>query len=138
MLPKTADLMGNLILPDSNIYIDAARADIDPFGTFAPYADDWEFATCGMVLMEVCRGLREPSLLQSFRERFSVMIFIPTTKTIWDRATQLAWSLDRQGRPLPAQDLLIAACALHAGATVLTRDVHFQHIPGLQVIDRLP
>lgn len=129
--------MANLILPDSNVYIDATRAGVDPFGQFAGYLEEWEFATCGMVVLEVCRGLREPSLLQRFRERFGVMIFIPTNNVIWERATHLAWSLDRRGRTLPAQDLIIAACALHAGATVLTADRHFDDIPGLQVLRTL-
>jgi predicted nucleic acid-binding protein len=125
--------MANLILPDSNVYIDALRARVDPFQRFAPYLEDWEFGTCGMVVLEVCRGLVEPAALRRFRERFSVMIYIPTNNAIWERATHLAWALDRQGMTLPAQDLLIAACALHAGATVLTRDEHFQAIPGLRV-----
>lgn len=131
--------MANLILPDSNIYIGSSRAGVDPFLQFAAGIDDreWEFATCGMVLLEVCRGQRDPNLLKRFRERFSTMIFIPTTNQIWERATQLAWALDRQGRTLPAQDILIAAHALQAGATVLTLDAHFQQIPGLRVITRL-
>jgi predicted nucleic acid-binding protein len=131
--------MADLILPDSNIYIGAARAGRDPFREFAEGIDDrdWEFATCGMIVLEVCRGQRDPNLLARYRERFAVMIFIPTTQQIWDRATQLAWSLDRQGRVLPAQDILIAAHALQAGATVLTLDAHFQSIPGLRVINRL-
>jgi predicted nucleic acid-binding protein len=129
--------METLILPDSNIYITAVRAGRDPFQQFVPGLEEREFATCGMVMLEVCRGLREPTLLRRFRERFAVMIFLPTTNVVWERATQLAWSLDRQGVVLPAQDLLIAACALHAGATVLTADAHFQAIPGLSVIDRL-
>ena len=132
--------MANLILPDSNIYIGALRAGRDPFQAFAAGVDDhdWEFATCGMVALEVCRGLRDPHTLNRFRERFSVMIFIPTTNQIWERATQLAWALDRQGRTLPAPDLLIAAHALQFDATVLTLDAHFASIPGLRVIDRLP
>jgi predicted nucleic acid-binding protein len=131
--------MANLILPDSNIYIGALRAGTDPFQSFASGIDehDWEFATCGMISLEVCRGLRDPNTLKRFRERFSTMIFIPTTNQIWERATQLAWALDRQGRTLPAQDILIAAHALQAGATVLTLDAHFQQIPGLRVIARL-
>ena len=131
--------MANLILPDSNIYIGAVRAGIDPFQQFASGIDDrdWEFATCGVIMLEVCRGLREPNLLERYRERFAVMIFIPTTNQIWERATQLAWSLDRQGRVLPAPDLLIAACALQACATVLTLDAHFRAIPGLPVIESL-
>ena len=131
--------MANLILPDSNIYIGALRAGTDPFQSFASGIDehDWEFATCGMISLEVCRGLRDPNTLKRFRERFSTMIFIPTTNQIWECATQLAWALDRQGRTLPAQDILIAAHALQAGATVLTLDAHFQQIPGLRVIARL-
>ncbi len=131
--------MANLILPDSNVYIGAVRAGVDPFQRFAVGIEDrdWEFATCGMVILEVCRGLRDPNLLKRFRERFAVMIFLPTTNQIWERSAQLAWSLDRQGRVLPAQDLLIAACALQAGATVLTSDAHFHTIPGLRVIETL-
>ncbi len=131
--------MADLILPDSNIYIGAVRAGRDPFREFALGIEDrdWEFATCGMIVLEVCRGQRDPNLLARYRERFDVMIFLPTTQQIWARAAQLAWSLDRQGRVLPAQDILIAAHALQAGATVLTLDAHFSVIPGLRVIDRL-
>jgi len=129
--------MEKLILPDSNVYIDTLRAGIDPFQHFGQFFDQWEFATCGMVMLEVCRGLREPNQLQRVRERFGVMIFLPTPNPIWERATQLGWSLDRQGRVIPAQDILIAATALQAGAIILTRDAHFRNIPGLEVIDHL-
>jgi predicted nucleic acid-binding protein len=131
--------MANLILPDSNVYIGAIRAGEDPFQKFAPGIDDrdWEFATCGMVTLEVCRGLRDPNLLRKYRERFAVMIFIPTTSQIWERAAQLAWSLDRQGIVLPAPDLVIAACALQVQAAVLTADAHFHKVPGLTVLEQL-
>lgn len=129
--------MAHLILPDSNIFIDALRAGLDPFQQFDPDRDDREFGTCGMVVMEVCRGVRDPQVLRRIKERFAVMIYIPTSNQIWERATQLAWSLDRQGKILPAPDLIIAACALHAGAAVLTRDAHFRQVPGLEVIAAL-
>jgi predicted nucleic acid-binding protein len=129
--------MAHLILPDSNFYIGALRAGVDPFPQLDPEIDDREFATCGMVVMEVCRGIRDPNLLRRIRERFSVMIYCPTSNQIWERATHLAWSLDRQGLVLPAQDLIIAACALQAGAAILTADAHFRSIPGLTVLSRL-
>jgi predicted nucleic acid-binding protein len=129
--------MANLIIPDSNVFINATRAGLDPFVEFGAHVEEWEFATCGMIVLEVTRGLRFPKVLQSFRERFAVMIYLPTTNQIWERAAQLAWSLDRQGITLPAQDLLIAACALQADAAVLTYDAHFSSIPGLRVLDRL-
>jgi len=129
--------MGELVLPDSNFFINCARAGLDPFVELAARADDWEFATCGMVVVEVCRGRRDPVVFQRFRERFAIMIYVPAGNSAWERAAQLAWSLDRRGVVLPAPDLLIAACALQADATVLTADAHFQEIPALRVIDHL-
>lgn len=129
--------MAKLILPDSNIYIDAIRRGVDPFLSFADFIQEHEFCTCGMVMLEVCRGICEPDRLQKFRDRFAVMIYLPTTNAIWERAQHLAWSMDRQRLTIPAQDHVIAACALQTGATVLTHDKHFHGIPGLNVIDRL-
>lgn len=131
--------MAHLVLPDSNVFIGALRAGVDPFQALAAGIRDQEleFATCGMVVVEVCRGLRDPGLLKRFRERFATMIYVPTSNSIWERTAHLAWSLDRQGRVLPAPDLIIAACALHAGAAVLTADAHFQMIPGLEVLASL-
>ena len=129
--------MENLVLPDSNFYINCARAGLDPFVELSTHTDDWEFATCGMVVLEVCRGRSNPHVLQTVRERFAIMPFIAAGTTVWEQATQLAWSLDRRGVVLPAPDLLIAACALQAKAAVLTADAHFSQIPGLRVLAEL-
>jgi predicted nucleic acid-binding protein len=130
--------MENLVLPDSNFYINCARAGLDPFVELSAHSDDWEFATCGMIVLEVCRGRSNPTVLQRFRERFAIMSFIAAGTSVWEQAAQLAWSLDRRGIVFPAPDLLIAACALQAKAAVLTADAHFQEIPGLRVLAELP
>ena len=129
--------MVDLVLPDSNFYIHRARAGLDPFVELAAHADDWDFATCGMVVIEVCRGRRDPAVHQRFREHFSIMPYIATGISVWERTGQLAWALDRKGIVLPVSDLLIAACALHVNAAVLTLDAHFQEIQGLRVVDAL-
>jgi predicted nucleic acid-binding protein len=129
--------MASLVLPDSNFYITAARTRIDPFRELGARLAEYDFATCGMVVLEVLRGRSDPNILRHFRERFAVMIYLPTTNQIWERATQLAWALDRQGTILPAQDILIAAHALQTDAMVLTYDTHFSSIPGLRVVDHL-
>jgi predicted nucleic acid-binding protein len=127
----------DLVLPDSNYYINCARAGLDPFVELASHAEAWDFATCGMVILEVCRGRRDPNVLRRFRENFSIMPYIGTGTSIWERTAQIAWALDRQGIVLPSPDILIAACALSAKAAVLTADSHFHEIPGLRVIDHL-
>lgn len=129
--------MASLVLPDSNYYINCARRGVDPFVELAERMEEYEFATCGMVVLEVCRGRTNPIFLQRFRERFAIMPFIAAGASVWEQATQLAWTLDRRGVVLPAPDLLIAACALQAKAAVLTADAHFGEVPGLKVIERL-
>ncbi len=129
--------MAGLLLPGSNFYISSARAGRDPFKALIAHEEEWEFATCGQIVLEVCRGRTQPELCDRFRERFAIMMFIQTSGQIWERATQLAWALDRKGVVLPSGDLVIAACALQAGATVLTGDAHFQQVPGLDVLETL-
>jgi predicted nucleic acid-binding protein len=129
--------MANLLLPDSSFFITALREGRDPLRELVHNADDHDIATCGMIKLEVTRGRSDPNVLRRFREAFAVMICLPTTDQIWERTAQLAWSLDRQGVILPAQDILIAAHALQAEATVLTLDAHFSSIPGLRVTDHL-
>ena len=41
-------------------------------------------------------------------------------------------ALKRSGRPIPANDAWIAALALQHGLPVLTRDEHFDAVPGLE------
>jgi predicted nucleic acid-binding protein len=42
-------------------------------------------------------------------------------------------ALRRQGKPIPTNDLWIAASCLEHGAALLTLDEHFQHVGGLRV-----
>jgi predicted nucleic acid-binding protein len=46
-------------------------------------------------------------------------------------------ALRRKGRPVPTNDLWIAASALEHGAALLTLDAHFSEIDGLRCGSRL-
>ena len=39
-----------------------------------------------------------------------------------------------QGIPIPTNDLWIAACALEAGARILSLDAHFEKVPGMHPV----
>jgi len=43
--------------------------------------------------------------------------------------------LKQSGRPIPLNDVWIAAHTLECGATLVTRDQHFQYIPGLRLLE---
>lgn len=129
-------MVGN-VLVDSSYYIGQLRAGEDPFADFALHADDIDFFTCGIVRIEVLRGVKVAKARERFAALFSVMLNVPTTARILERAADLAWQLDREGRVMQVTDLLIAVSALEADAALLTFDSDFRRIPGLRVIDTL-
>ncbi len=91
-----------------------------------------ELLTCGIVRIEVLRGVIKPKAKAELTHFFDIMLEIPLTAALLGDATELAWTLDRQGQVLPVSDLIIAKCAKRAGATVITEDPHFRQIPGLK------
>ena len=131
-LPKSPKNMASAALVDSNVFIALTRRDEDlPRWLGSRYEDIY---TCGMVRLEVLRGIKDPRQRDDMAGFFNVLCHVQTDNKLWDQATELGWEMDRGGRIIPAQDILIAACALRAGVPVLTADKHFQDIPGLMVL----
>jgi len=125
---------GLTVLVDSNIYIGLLRRRLDPAAELGGWIGDGNLATCGMVRVEVERGLKIKKLRRRIAAFFDVMIMVPTSTIIWQETADLAWQLDRAGGTLPAQDLLIAVSAMKLDGVILTDDGHFEAIPGLRVL----
>jgi len=47
---------------------------------------------------------------------------------------EIVVALRRTGRPIPTNDVWIAACAARAGATLVTYDVHFEAVERIGVV----
>lgn len=125
--------MASVVLVDSCVFITLLRERRDPAVELLQRTSVDDLATCGMVSMEVLRGLKIPKVKTRLTEFFSVLQNVPTDNRIWQEATETAWQLGRMGVTLPAQDILIATCAQRIGAAVLTFDHHFEEIPSLRV-----
>jgi predicted nucleic acid-binding protein len=126
--------MDPLVLIDSNVYIEFLNAGLDPVREIGKRASLEDVACCGIVKAEVLRGIKGPKQRSRLEEFFSITQMIATPANLWDEVWQMAWKLDRQGRILPLQDIVIACCAIRAGASVMTRDKHFREIPDIRVI----
>jgi predicted nucleic acid-binding protein len=124
-------------LVDSSFFIDRLRTGLDPIEELAAWSDDWEFLTCGVVRMEVLRGLKHKAAHRRMAEFMGCMLYVPTLNAVWERAADLAWKLDREGKAVQVTDLLIATCALEAEAAVLTFDSDFVRVPELRAIRSL-
>ena len=122
------------ILVDSNVFIALIKAKGDPGPPLATWAGNSNLVICGMVRLEVLRGIRSPKALSRLSAFMDVMVNIPSDVRLWNEATQLAWEMDRKGFVISGPDAVIASSALRIGAAVLTSDAHFSRIEGLRVI----
>ncbi len=129
--------MESVVLVDSSVFIGLLRDGRDPARELVGRAATTDLATCGMVRLEVVRGLTGSKQRRAFETFLSVLRNVPTDNRLWEEAAEMAWGLDRRGVTLPAQDLLIACSALRIDAAVLTWDKHFFSIPNLRVFDSL-
>jgi tRNA(fMet)-specific endonuclease VapC len=62
-------------------------------------------------------------------QHFELLSVIPETTLAY---AQVRTSLKLLGRPIPANDAWIAALAIQHGLPVLSRDTHFDAVPGLR------
>lgn len=126
--------MAASVLVDSNVYIGLLRRGVDPVVSLGDWIGNGDLVICGMIRMEVERGLRVEKIRHRMAGFFDVMINVPTTNNIWEASTETAWLLGRKGITVPAQDILIAESASAIGAAVLTDDRHFSRIPGVRLL----
>ena len=79
------------------------------------------------------RGEEATSKLQQLMGCSSVKV-VPITERTSEMYAKVYQALRAQGRPIPQNDMWIAASALEHGADVATHDEHFKLVPMLTVI----
>jgi predicted nucleic acid-binding protein len=127
-----------MILIDSCMFIPLLRRGIDPAREFSTLAAQMDIATCGVVRCEITRGLKTPKARRALSAYLDCLLYIPTPNSIWEDTEEILWKTGKKGFTIPLQDALIAACAMKAGAAVLTADKHFDCIDGLSVVRDYP
>ena len=127
-----------MILVDSTKYISWMRSGRNPVVVVSSLLRARQLVTCGIVRVEVLRGIVKPEAKAQIEMLFDATPDIPLDPVVIADAVETAWSLDREGDVLPVTDLLIGSCARRVGATIVTEDHHFARIPGLSVRDELP
>lgn len=126
------------ILVDSAIYIDRLRAGHDIRQELMPYLANGMLFNCGIVRGEVIRGLKNTRLKVEMTAFFNIIPEVPTNAKMWQLVAEMAWTLDRTtGGSRPLTDIIIARCAMHVGAVLVSPDRHFRDIPGLKLREAL-
>jgi len=117
----------NLFLVDTSVWILALRKDFLPGvkDRIEYLLKENAIITSGMIKLELLGGTREEKEFQRLKIRLDALEMVETNISLWERAYDLAFSLRRKGLTVPYTDILIAASALVAAATIVHADSHF-------------
>ncbi|MGB8647208.1 MAG: type II toxin-antitoxin system VapC family toxin [Anaerolineae bacterium] len=127
--------MNGKYLLDTNIIISlfAGEAPVkDKLGTAG------EVFVPSIVIGELCFGARKSGRVKENLERIDEFaihnaVLECNTETA-RRYGQVKNALRVKGQPIPENDLWIASIALEHDLTLITRDMHFAHVPDLAVV----
>ena len=125
------------ILLDSSAYSHLKRGD-RRIAEIVRGSEEILFST--IVIGELLYGFRNGSRLERNLQELQALLSSPyvTVMTVGfttaDRYAQIAASLRAKGRPIPANDIWIAAHALEAGADLVSCDRHFEQVDGLALV----
>jgi len=93
---------------------------------------------CATVLGELLGGFAAGQRQSANRSELTKFLSVPRVKVVASTAATadlyalLYGALRVKGKPIPTNDLWIAASSLEHGAALLTLDTHFQNIDGLR------
>ena len=125
------------LLLDTNVYIGLVRGDAD-IAERVRGAQQVLLSTvvAGELLFGFRNGTRFEANLRVLMEflRAPQTALVPVTFTTADRFGRIAAQLRAKGRPIPQNDLWIAAQAMETGADLLSFDRHFEAVDGLALV----
>ena len=96
--------------------------------------NDGSVATCPVILAELWMGAGSAKDRQDVQDLQDVVPCLPMDQQAWDLSYRLASACCQRGTPVPASDLLIAACAFAHGATIDAEDKHFAILETYRVL----
>ena len=85
-----------------------------------------DVAICPMIEVELAMGVASAKDRKEVAELCALLVHLPINEPVWAEAGRLAGACRQQGTPVPASDLVIAACASVHGAKIEAADKHFE------------
>ena len=126
-------MSGNVL--DTNIIIDLFRGDEKT----KAFLIDFDFEIPLIVIGELFYGAENSSKKEKHFEQINKFIeevsIINTTEETAKIYASIKFSLKQQGKPIPENDIWIAAIAMENKKALLTNDQHFSLIKNLKVIN---
>ena len=129
------------ILLDSNAYSGLARGQ----HVVADLVQRAEVVLLSAVVIgELLSGFRRGSRFEQNMADLNALLdnsfvsVVPVGSLTADRYARISASLRAKGRPIPTNDIWIAAHAMETGADLVSADRHFEHVDGIAWVRLLP
>ncbi len=89
----------------------------------------------GVVLAELQRGFRNDGERRQANDMLEGLPYFEMHWDTWENAGAIAQDMDAKGMSCAITDACIAAAAIEGRHELLTRDEHFERIPGLKLYE---
>jgi tRNA(fMet)-specific endonuclease VapC len=126
---------GSSLIFDTNAFIAWCFEDADLARQAVLYSEPTlTLISMGELVFGALKSTRPAANREDLNRRLrGFRILMPDTATA-DAYGEICFALRRKGRPIPENDIWIAALALQHGLPLLTRDAHFREVEGLNVL----
>jgi tRNA(fMet)-specific endonuclease VapC len=125
-------MIGNKLLLDTNIVIELFRGN----QAIITLLDEQEkvyipVAVLGELYLGAYRSVNVPKKLQEVRNFLENCIILFADATTADKYAIIKTALLNKGKPIPENDIWIAATAMHYQLPLRTNDEHFKEVDGI-------
>ena len=123
---------------DTNIYTDYAEGVAETVDYMGSHGQSLHLPA--VVVGEIRIGFMTGTQLQRNERRFRQFVsrlgveIIPVDADVARKYAIIYTSLRKKGRPIPLNDVWIAACCMEIGGTLLTRDKHFRMVDQIETV----
>ncbi len=128
-----------MLIVDTSILIDALRRKETTIRKIQELEGTGEtLCTTQINVLELYKGVFTPTKsedgLEKIKKMLNAFYILPIDEDTYEMFGALAAILKQRGNAIGDFDELIASIALIQGAAVVSRDSHFERVPGLKVI----
>ena len=125
-------MTGNNVLLDTNIIIDFFRGDKKIVASLEQRQSVYTAAAVlGELYLGAYRSANESKKLQEIKEFLLNCKVLPADSATAEKYAIVKTALLKKGKPIPENDIWIAATALQHGLPLYTNDRHFNEVEGL-------
>jgi len=128
-------MAGSRVAVDTNVVIALLQGDDEVVGNFEQCDEILlPFPVKGELFFGALKSGNPERNAERLDQVFAKCVTIPSSREVEVRYARIKLGLSAKGRPIPENDIWVAACAGAEGVPLATRDRHFESIEGLDVL----